>query len=302
MPRVRIGHASIDERGKAAGGQAGDQTGKEVCIRDWYDGGWNVLLRPRSSEAAEKIAATCETLCEGGFVGYDQYQRNTLWDELEKVGWDAAKMKTPCETDCSAFVTACARAAGIDIPRVNMGGGRWNAPVTSTMRMVFMSTGAFDCYMDQLHLRGKGKLRRGDILVRTSGHTAMVLDNGDSIDILPKEDPAKTDGGSGGGGSIDILAGTDPVKPAGGSVTASEAAKGFYRNLSGVYVCTASSLNIRDGAGITKKILTTIKRGDVVRCYGYFTSVVGTKWLYVQFRQTGVLYTGFASSSYLRLE
>ena len=32
---VKIGHASIDENGKAAGGKAGDQTGREVCVRDW---------------------------------------------------------------------------------------------------------------------------------------------------------------------------------------------------------------------------------------------------------------------------
>ena len=33
---VRIGHASQDEHGRATGGSAGDQTGKELCIRQWY--------------------------------------------------------------------------------------------------------------------------------------------------------------------------------------------------------------------------------------------------------------------------
>ena len=42
---VRIGHASIDENGNASGGRAGDQTGKELCTRDWYTKGWNVLLK-----------------------------------------------------------------------------------------------------------------------------------------------------------------------------------------------------------------------------------------------------------------
>ena len=113
---ILIGHASIDENGKASGGQAGDQTGKEVCIRDWYAGNWNVVLRPVSATVAEKMATACETLCKGNLVGYDQGQRNTLWDELERVGWDAGKLKTKCETDCSAFVSACARCAGVDIP------------------------------------------------------------------------------------------------------------------------------------------------------------------------------------------
>ena len=34
---VKIGHASIDERGKARGGAAGDQTGREVYTRNWYN-------------------------------------------------------------------------------------------------------------------------------------------------------------------------------------------------------------------------------------------------------------------------
>ena len=41
---VIIGHASIDERGRANSGQAGDQTGREVCTRNWYNRGWTVLL------------------------------------------------------------------------------------------------------------------------------------------------------------------------------------------------------------------------------------------------------------------
>mgnify|MGYP007007821211 FL=1 len=51
---VKIGHASIDERGKARGGAAGDQTGKEVCLRDWYDKNWVSVLRPKNEKEAEK--------------------------------------------------------------------------------------------------------------------------------------------------------------------------------------------------------------------------------------------------------
>lgn len=36
---VNIGHASIDENGLASGGVAGNQEGKEVCIRTWYNKG-----------------------------------------------------------------------------------------------------------------------------------------------------------------------------------------------------------------------------------------------------------------------
>ena len=33
---IKCGWASIDERGRASGGKAGDQTGVEVKIGNWY--------------------------------------------------------------------------------------------------------------------------------------------------------------------------------------------------------------------------------------------------------------------------
>lgn len=175
---VLIGHAVGDENGRAHAGQAGDQTGKEVCIRPWYAGGWNLVLRPLSEEAAERMAAACEILCKGNLVGYDQWQRNGLWDELERVGWDPARLAVKCETDCSALMTACARVAGIDVPRVRLGNGQLNAPVTSTMGRAFGATGAFELLADAKYLSSDQWLRRGDVLVKESGHTAMALENG----------------------------------------------------------------------------------------------------------------------------
>lgn len=176
---ILIGHASIDERGRANGGQAGDQTGSEVCVRGWYAGGWNVVLRPVSLTDAEAMAAACEILCKGNLVGYDQYQRNTLWDELERVGWDPAKLKAQCETDCSAFMTACARVAGINVPRVALGNGQMNAPVTQTMRNTFCGTGRFKALTEAKYLTTDKYLQSGDILLRESGHTAMALGDGE---------------------------------------------------------------------------------------------------------------------------
>lgn len=176
---ILIGHAAGDENGRAHGGQSGDQTGKEVCIRSWYAGGWNVILRPVSENVAEKMAAACEVLCKGNLVGYDQWQRNDLWTELERVGWDPALLAVKCETDCSALMTACARVAGIDVPRVAMGGGRYNAPVTQTMRRAFGATGEFLVLTEAKYLTSDRYLKRGDVLVRESGHTAMALGDGD---------------------------------------------------------------------------------------------------------------------------
>lgn len=41
----QIVHASINEKGKARGGQSGDQTGREICVRSYYNYPWNHVLR-----------------------------------------------------------------------------------------------------------------------------------------------------------------------------------------------------------------------------------------------------------------
>lgn len=277
---ILIGHASIDERGKANGGAAGDQTGKEVCVRSWYNSGWNVVLRPKSTTVAEKMASACEILCNGNLVGYDQYQRNTLWDELAKVGWNPSALKTKCETDCSAFMTALAKIAGIEVQRVSLGNGQYNAPVTQTMRTAFGNTGSFEVLTDGKYPTSDSYLKRGDILVRESGHTAMALGNG----------------ALSGSANTAVQA---PASAAAKEIKATEAAHYFDKSLAGTYKCTASELNIRNGAGTSKKILTTIKSGDAVQCYGYYNIVDGAKWLYIQFKQGNVQYTAFASAQFL---
>ena len=172
---VMIGHASIDENGNGRNGQAGDQTGKEVCTRSWWDKGWNVLLRP-SEEYAEALAQACEAGCANNNIGYDMNQRNTLHTEAQKVGYDLSKIVTKCETDCSAFMTVCAIAAGITALEYT-----GNAPTTSTMKNIFKATNKFAVLTNQDFLRNDKYVKRGDILVKEGSHTVMVLSNGDGV-------------------------------------------------------------------------------------------------------------------------
>lgn len=59
---------------------------------------------------------------------------------------------------------------------------------------------------------------------------------------------------------------------------------------------TTTNLRLRTGAGTDKKILATLTTGASVYWYGYYTTVNGTRWLYVE-TSAGV---GFVSSRYLR--
>lgn len=168
---VKIGHASIDESGKATGGTAGDQTGKEVTTRGWYNGSWHTVLRPVRPELAEKSAKACEDACANKNVGYDQYGRNTLHTKAKAAGFDIAKISEPCECDCSSLMHVCAIAGGA---KLNYGS---NGLTTRNMVTAFVGSGDYVKLTDSKYLTSDQYLIRGDILVK-NGHTVMALESG----------------------------------------------------------------------------------------------------------------------------
>ena len=167
---VKLGSARIDENGQAHGGAAGDQTGKEVSTQSWYahSKGW-VMLRAKSTEAREAIARCMQAACDNKHIGYDQYQRDTLYNEAKQYGFDVSKVTKNVETDCSALVRVCVNYAGIKVGSFR----------TTNQASVLMATGAFDKYTDDTHCKKSTNLLRGDILVtKTQGHTVVVLSDG----------------------------------------------------------------------------------------------------------------------------
>lgn len=168
---VRIGSARIDENGNAYGGVAGDQTGKEVSTQNWYlhSKGW-VLLRAKSSVVAEKIAKCMEYACANSHVGYDQWNRNSLFSAAAPYDYDVSKVTKDVETDCSALVRVCCAYAGIVIS---------TAFRTTTQASVMSATGAFDKITDTKYTTKSTYLKRGDVLItKTQGHTVVVLTDG----------------------------------------------------------------------------------------------------------------------------
>lgn len=167
---VYVGSARGDENGGAYGGKAGDQTGNEVSAQKWYrhSKGWRVF-RAKDPAAALKIAYDMEMACANSHIGYDQYQRDTLYKAAEPVGFDCGKVATDCETDCSALVRVCCAYAGIMLPNYN----------TETQPNTMLKSGAFDELTGERYTDSSDRLRAGDILVtRTKGHTVVVLGDG----------------------------------------------------------------------------------------------------------------------------
>lgn len=167
---VLIGSARIDENGNAHGGAAGDQTGKEVSTQNWYKHtkGWRVF-RAKDAGKAAKIGQAMKAACANKAIGYDQYQRGTLYTCAEKVGFDISKVTTPCETDCSALVRVCCAYAGIMLKDFN----------TASQASVLLSSGEFIELTGSKYTAKPDYLRAGDILVtKTKGHTVVVLTDG----------------------------------------------------------------------------------------------------------------------------
>lgn len=172
---IKIAHASISENGSVKNGVAGDQTGKEVCIRTWYNKPWQYVIRFKDSNMREKVAVAMERACNNNNIGYDQNQRNTLLTKARSVGYDPSKVTSKCETDCSALVTLACIYAGILESSLFISG---NSATTTTLRSRLVKTGKVEVFNSSKYIASDNYLLRGDILLREGSHVAVAIENG----------------------------------------------------------------------------------------------------------------------------
>lgn len=174
-----IANCGHDERGKYYGGVAGDQDGSEWQIRSWYNRPWDCVLRYPADAVLELIAELSEEAARNDMIGYDQYQRETFWEELKESGFRPAQIKKACETDCSAGVAAIVKAAGNifniqklkDVP----------ASMYTGNEKEKLKKAGFEVLTDKKYLDSDEWLLRGDILLCEGHHTAINLTNGKMV-------------------------------------------------------------------------------------------------------------------------
>lgn len=167
---VYVASARIDENGKAYGGKAGDQTGKEVSSQAWYEHskGW-IVLRCKDANKRKKIAKCMRDAYVNEYIGYDQYQRDTLYNAVKDKNFDVNTLEKAVETDCSALVRVCVCFAGIICPNFR----------TTDQASVLVKTGFFKKITDAKYTKSPDFLLEGDILVTSErGHTVAVLNDG----------------------------------------------------------------------------------------------------------------------------
>lgn len=275
MSVVLIGHASISETG-GINGAKGDSTGREVFTSAWYNKPWDFMAIHPDAKVREKHAKAIEDACANNYIGYGQADRNTANTEAKKVNYNISKIKTKCNTDCSALQNLAAVVSGAK--GVTYGSNGWT---TSTMKSA-LKTAGYIIIEDKSYLTSADYCVRGAIYVKSGSHTVCGLTNGD------KASQTLNRAGISSGSTTSGTATKATVKV--------DDAKSKDGSLKGTYKVMASSLNLRAGAGTKKKILEVMPNGAKVQCYGYYTRISGTKWLYVVYN--GI--TGFASSKYLK--
>jgi hypothetical protein len=168
---VKIGHASIDENGKASGGKVGDQTGKEVCVRTWYPGsgtGWNVMLICTDEVVAKLAADYMKAICEDDDFGYDQGQRATGYLAIVNKNGKVSNA-IPSEFDCSSLVASCYKLAGLNVNY---------QCTTRNLRKALLATGKFVEYTDSAHLKTEDYAAPGAVYLKEGSHVVMALDYG----------------------------------------------------------------------------------------------------------------------------
>lgn len=166
---IKCAWASIDERGKASGGKLGDNNGREVKVGTWYQFGQNVIIRPKNRSRAKVFATAMKILAEGNYVGYDQYNRTSLYNALKKVGFNPKKLKKYCETDCSAMVAACLNVAGYNIPAT-----AWTGNLADCCK----SVGGFEFLIGNKYIARDDYLKEGDIILNEVSHVIVALEDG----------------------------------------------------------------------------------------------------------------------------
>ena len=177
---TKISNCGHDENNGYSGGKAGDQTGREYCIRKWYNRPWDCVLRHHDIVIQRDIAKLAKQAAKNEHIGYDQSQRLTFWEQLKKAKNYAPKNITvDCEADCSSSTTAIIKAVGYrkGYPKLkNISTSLW----TGNMRKALCEAG-FDCLTDSKYLTSAAYLLPGDILLNESHHVAINISMGKKL-------------------------------------------------------------------------------------------------------------------------
>lgn len=179
---VKISNCGHDEHGRYAGGKAGDQTGTEYQIMNWYSRPWLCVLRFNDAKIAAMIADMATKAAQNNLIGYDQgtsgnsNDRYSFWRHLKASNYDPAQITVACESDCSASTAAIVKGAGYRLNNARLKAVSIYL-TTRNMRAAMKIAGA-KVLTDRKYLTSGDYLKAGDILLNDSHHVAIAVTSG----------------------------------------------------------------------------------------------------------------------------
>ena len=179
---VKISNCGHDENGRYAGGKAGDQTGTEYQIMDWYSRPWLCVLRFTDVKVAAMIADMAVKAAQNDLIGYDQgtagnsNDRYTFWQHLKASNYDPAQITVACESDCSASTAAIVKGAGHRLKNEKLKAVSIYL-TTHNMRQALKNAGAA-VLTDKKYLTSGNYIKAGDILLNDDHHVAIAVTSG----------------------------------------------------------------------------------------------------------------------------
>lgn len=179
---VKISNCGHDENGRYAGGKAGDQTGTEYQIIDWYNRPWLCVLRFENAKVAAMIADMAKKAALNDLIGYDQgtagnsEDRYSFWEHLKASNYDPAQITVACESDCSASTAAIVKGTGYRLNNAKMKSVSIYL-TTYDMRQALKDVGA-KVLTDSKYLTSGDYVKAGDILLNDDHHVAIAVTTG----------------------------------------------------------------------------------------------------------------------------
>ena len=263
---VKISNCGHDERGRYAGGKAGDQTGTEYQIMNWYSRPWLCVLRFNDAKIAAMIADMATKAAQNNLIGYDQgtagnsNDRYSFWRHLKASNYDPAQITVACESDCSASTAAIVKGAGYRLNNARLKAVSIYL-TTRNMRAAMKIAGA-KVLTDRKYLTSGDYLKAGDILLNDNHHVAIAVTTGVKASTLS---------------TPTILSKTPKW----------------------VGKVTANKLNVRTWAGTENpqlKSYPVLAKGNLVDVCDTIKAKDKTDWYYIRIAGK---YFGFASAKYI---
>lgn len=265
---VKISNCGHDERGKYAGGKAGDQTGTEYQIMDWYSRPWLCVLRFTDAKVAAMIADMAAKAAQNDLIGYDQgtagnsNDRYTFWQHLKASNYDPAQITVACESDCSASTAAIVKGAGYRLNNEKLKAVSIYL-TTYNMRQALKTAGAV-VLTDKKYLTSGKYIKAGDILLNDDHHVAIAVTSG-----------------SGSGN------------------TSTDTSKILSKTPKWVGMVNTAKLNVRSWAGTEYPVIKKypyLAQNNLIDVCDTIKAADGTTWYYVRIVNK---YYGFVAARYI---